>query len=36
MGTRNALKYKKQKPDWVFFASTSHVYKLNKKKLNGK
>ena len=36
MGTRNlvkALKYKKQKPDWVFFASTSHVYKLNKKKI---
>ena len=35
-GTRNlvkALKYKKQKPDWVFFASTSHVYKLNKKKI---
>ena len=36
LGTRNlvkALKYKKQKPDWVFFASTSHVYKLNKKKI---
>ena len=34
LGTRNlvkALKYRKQKPDWVFFASTSHVYKLNKK-----
>ena len=36
LGTRNlvkALKFKKKKPDWVFFASTSHVYKLNKKKV---
>ena len=36
LGTKNivkALKFKKQKPNWVFFASTSHVYKLNKKKL---
>ena len=36
LGTKNivkALKFKKQKPNWVFFASTSHVYKLNKKNL---
>lgn len=36
LGTKNivkALKFKKQKPNWVFFASTSHVYKLNKKKV---
>ncbi len=36
LGTKNlvkALKHKKKKPDWVFFASTSHVYKLNKKRI---
>ena len=36
IGTKNiveALKLKKNKPEWVFFASTSHVYKLNHKKV---
>ncbi len=36
LGTKNivrALKLKKKKPKWVFFSSTSHVYKITKKKV---
>ncbi len=35
LGTKNivkAIQAKKNKPNWVFFSSTSHVYKLSKKK----
>ena len=36
IGTRNivkALSLKKNKPKWVFFSSTSHVYKMKKKNI---
>ena len=36
IGTKNivkALSLKKNKPEWVFFSSTSHVYKIKKKKI---
>ena len=36
LGTKNivnSLKLKKNKPEWVFFSSTSHVYSLNKRKI---
>ena len=36
LGTKNivdALKLKKKKPKWVFFSSTSHVYKIQKKNI---
>ena len=36
VGTKNivkAIKTKKNKPSWVFFSSTSHVYKLSKKRV---
>ena len=36
IGTRNivkALSLKKNKPKWVFFSSTSHVYKIQKKNI---
>lgn len=36
IGTRNivkALSLKKNKPKWVFFSSTSHVYKIKKKNI---
>ncbi len=36
VGTKNianSLKLKKNKPEWVFFSSTSHVYSLTKRKI---